>query len=338
MDRKTEYLVRELWILAWNASVQHAALYKNGASEKQRDLIDNFKNTIIDYVKTKLVPQYRVTVSEQQHCRNIRNLIDYANTIDSDILGENRYKYGVAQKMLNLALKYYWCLGQIEEPPHCPIDKIIIDKTSYRGKINWTRMLTESEYLKVISDIRSLAELEKCSIAQWELNNYKRREQREDHKPVERKESPGEGKDKGERTEQTDDQRHIARSFQGTVAKERFTIYLPHGGGGKFDACELVKHIRASGRDYIIQGQQMASFANHTKPRSLDYWLRQKFAKQRDTKQAVNSVCEDLVATGLFKISYDLVCPSTGRRVKGLRLVEGQCPGTQFNVPPDKKD
>ncbi|MGO9529568.1 MAG: hypothetical protein ACLP3B_00145, partial [Syntrophobacteraceae bacterium] len=305
MDRKTEYLVRELWILAWNASVQHAALYKDGAWEKQRDHIDKFKNTIIEYVKAKLVPQYRVTVREQQHCRNIRNLIDYANTIDSGILGENRYKYGVAQKVLNLALKYYWCLGQIEEPPHCPIDKIIIDKTSYRGKINWTRMLTESEYLKVISDIRSLAELEKCSIAQWELNNYKRREQTEDHKPGERKDSRRKHKDKAERTEQTDAQHHITGSFQGSVAKERYMIYLPHGGGGKFDACELVKHIRASGRDYIIQGQQTASLVKHTKPHSLDYWLRQ-FAKCHDTKQAVNSVCEDLVATGLFKVSDDL--------------------------------
>jgi hypothetical protein len=77
---------------------------------------------------------------------------------------------------LNLALKYYWCLGLIQEPPHCPVDKIIIDKTVFRGKINWTQMLTEREYLKVISAIGSLAEEQNCSIAQWELNNYERRE------------------------------------------------------------------------------------------------------------------------------------------------------------------
>ncbi len=152
---------------------------------------------------------------------------------------------------------------------------------------------------------------------------------REAHERNERKARPRDlsREDKKARMEQADAQHHIARSFQGTVAKERYMVYLPHGGGGKFDACELVKHIRASGCDYIIQGQQKASLVQHTKPHSLDYWLRQ-FAKCRDTKQAVNSVCEDLVATGLFKISDDLVCPSTGRRVKGLRLVEGQCPRT----------
>ena len=245
MDTKTEYLVRELWILAWNASVQHAALYKNGAWKNQRDRIDVFKNTIIDFVKTKLVPQYRLTVREQQHCRNIRNLIDCANTIDTDILGENRYKYGVAQKLLNLALKYYWCLGRIEEPPHCPIDKIIIDKTSCRGKINWTQMLTESEYLNVISAIKSLAEQQKCSIAQWELNNYKRREQREDHERDERKAKPCNPSDPA--------RKH--REAAHTEQTDAYMIVLPYGGGGKFDARKLVKHIRESeSKDYIVQG------------------------------------------------------------------------------------
>jgi hypothetical protein len=176
MDRKTKYLVRELWILAWNASVQHAAIYKNGAWKNQRDQINRFKQQIIDYVKEDIVPQYRVTVDEQKHCENISDLIKYANTIDYGLLGKNGYKYGVAQKLLNLALKYYWCLGQIKEPPHCPIDKIIIDKTSYRGNVNWTQMLTEREYLQIITAIRSLAEREKRSIAQWELHNYERRD------------------------------------------------------------------------------------------------------------------------------------------------------------------
>ena len=103
-------------------------------------------------------------------------MIDFANKIDSGLLGEHGYKFGVAQKVLNLALKYYWCLGHIIEPPHCPVDRIIIDKTIYRGKINWTQILTEEEYLKVISAIKSLAEQQKFTIAQWELYNYVRRE------------------------------------------------------------------------------------------------------------------------------------------------------------------
>jgi hypothetical protein len=95
-------------------------------------------------------------------------------------------------------------------------------------------------------------------------------------------------------------------------------IKLPYGG--QFDEKALVAHIKASGRDYIIQGQQTASYANHTKPQSLDYWLRQ-FASNCDTKQAENSVLDALVATGLFRIEDQLGCPDSGRQCKGLRLV-----------------
>ena len=327
MDRKTSYLIREFWILAWNASVQRAALYKNGAWENRRDLIDEFKAQIISYIKTHLLDQYTRTVGEQQHCANINALIEHANGIDSGILGHNKYKYGIAQKLLNLALKYYWRLGQITEPPHCPIDKIIIDKTICKGG-NWTQILTESEYLEIISAVRSLAEKENCSIAQWELNNYERRDGEENRKASDRRHS--------EKT------RNIAFQTNSTLKvvsadsedcencehRGQYIIGLPYGGGGKFDACELVKHIRESG--FIVQGQQAASMDKHTKPHSLDYWLRH-FARNRDVKQAVNSVCQDLVKTGLFVEDY-VNCPVTDRRVRGLRLVQGQCPGKQMGV------
>lgn len=181
MDRKTEYIVSELWILAWNASVQRAALYKRGARESNSDAINKYRNKLINYIESKLIPQYSVKVGEQQHCRNIQKLVDYANKIENGLLGEDGYKYGVAQKILNLSLKYYWCLGQIQEPPHCPVDRIVIDKTQYRGMINWTKILTEKEYLKIISAVKSLAEEENCSIAHWELMNYERREANQLH-------------------------------------------------------------------------------------------------------------------------------------------------------------
>lgn len=175
IDRKIEYLERELWILAWNASVQHAAIYKNGAWKNEREQINSFKERVINHIKDRIIPQYRENIPEVQHCKNIRGLIDYANKADTGVLGKVGYKYGVAQKLLNLALKYYWCLGLIEEPPHCPIDKIVIDKTCLRSRVNWTQILEEKEYVEIISAIRSLAANENCSIAQWELNNYERR-------------------------------------------------------------------------------------------------------------------------------------------------------------------
>lgn len=99
-------------------------------------------------------------------------------------------------------------------------------------------------------------------------------------------------------------------------------IKLPYGGpGAGFLVSELVSHIRSTGRDYIIQAQQNCTLENHTKPHSLDVWLRTRYARYKDRKQAVNEVVAALVATGFFEVAYGLTCPDSGGPVKGLRLL-----------------
>jgi hypothetical protein len=90
--------------------------------------------------------------------------------------------------------------------------------------------------------------------------------------------------------------------------------------GTPFDENVLIAYIRENSRDYIIQGQQACLFEMHTKPSSLDYWLRENYANNRNIKQAENSVLDALVSTGKFAIEEDLPCPDSGRRCKGIRL------------------
>jgi hypothetical protein len=91
-------------------------------------------------------------------------------------------------------------------------------------------------------------------------------------------------------------------------------------GRAQFDPSELFQHIKSSFRDYIIQGQQECVLAEHTKPHSLDYWLRTNYARTPDTKQATNDVIDQLVETGLFEIDRKLHCPDSGRLCKGIKL------------------
>jgi hypothetical protein len=100
-------------------------------------------------------------------------------------------------------------------------------------------------------------------------------------------------------------------------------IKLPYGEpGAGFEVSQLISHIRSTGRDYIIQGQRHCTFHEHTKPHSLDMWLRTECTTRRETCQAVNSVVDELVASGLFEIVESLPCPDSGRLCKGLRLVD----------------
>jgi hypothetical protein len=96
-------------------------------------------------------------------------------------------------------------------------------------------------------------------------------------------------------------------------------IELPYGDR-EFDSDDLKAYIRTTGRNYIIQGQKACSRRDHPKPRSLDCWLRDNYARNPDTKQAVNEVMAALVNTGDFD-EGQFICPDSGRKLKGLKIL-----------------
>ena len=176
MDDKLQFITNELWILAWAASVQRAKLYKGKEDmDSTSREVSKFREDVIGFITANSIPQYADGCTEEQHYKNIDDLIAYANRVDPGILSRSGYKYGIAQKLLNLALKYYWCLGLVKEPPHCPVDRIVISKTSHNGKINWTQITDRSQYQKIIEDIKVLANRKQLSIPIWELTFYSRR-------------------------------------------------------------------------------------------------------------------------------------------------------------------
>ena len=90
--------------------------------------------------------------------------------------------------------------------------------------------------------------------------------------------------------------------------------------GMAFDEQELIDFMKASDLQHMVQGQTIRAFEQHTKPLSLDVWLRNYFPQKRDTKLADNYVIDALVKTGKF-IAKREECPKTGRRCKAIRLV-----------------
>ena len=95
-------------------------------------------------------------------------------------------------------------------------------------------------------------------------------------------------------------------------------IDLPYGDN-TFDSNDLKAHIKTTGRKYIIQGQTECSRANQQKPKSLDCWLRDNYARNPHTKQAVNEVIKSLIKTGNF-IEGKYTCPDSGNKCKGIEL------------------
>jgi hypothetical protein len=171
---KNEFIAGELWTMAWAASVQRAKVYKPGIKPDSEE-VKAFRRDVATYVATALLPMYKTRCAEERHYGNIDALIAHASKVGAAVLPPHAYKFGVAQKLLNLCLKYHWCLGWIEMPPHCPVDRIVIEKTSFRGKLNWTDIRAREKYAAVIDEIAKLARAEGVSIAEWELRHYRRR-------------------------------------------------------------------------------------------------------------------------------------------------------------------
>ena len=172
MPTRIDFIVSELWILSWNASVQRAQLFAKETTESRRR---EFRSDIVSYLQNDIIPKYETDISEEQHIENILKLSNLGTIKGKNILGPAGYKIGVAQKLLNLQLKYLWCLGTISEPPHCPVDRIIINETDLKDQISWTKITGIDEYLQVITVLKRAAKLEGLSLTRWELEIYSRR-------------------------------------------------------------------------------------------------------------------------------------------------------------------
>ncbi len=107
---------------------------------------------------------YAQRVDDEEHCAAIREISDSVSQKFGQHLVKGRFRYGTAQKALNLYLKFLWRLGAIGTPPHCPVDSIVLAA----GKIDgaWTKSDSEKEYRFWIERLRWQAR--PLSLAEWE--------------------------------------------------------------------------------------------------------------------------------------------------------------------------
>jgi len=124
-------------------------------------------------------------VNDENHIHNI-NAIIACSADFSELFQKGKINFGIAQKMLNLYLKYQWSLGNIPAPPHFPVDRIIqekLNKEARQAGINaisiepWTQYPDEKHYLAVIALARQVISnsYTKYCLAELELELFNRR-------------------------------------------------------------------------------------------------------------------------------------------------------------------
>jgi hypothetical protein len=170
MQNQKDFLKAEFWMSSWSASVQRSGLYKDRAgSDPARK---KFQLEVRSLVDEELLPKYINGCSEEDRYSNIGKLEKWGSHHGADLLS-NGYPFGIAQKLLNVYLKYQWCSGWISEPLHCPIDRTILKKLRLESRFIWTTM-KESDYRAAIDVLKRVALQDGLSPAQWELHEFRR--------------------------------------------------------------------------------------------------------------------------------------------------------------------
>lgn len=169
MNIQHEFLRQTALFNAIGAAFQRASIYSDAVIFGARDAI---KNDLEDRLR-RLEPQYTRAVTSQRHCRNIDRLAKALSNKHAQALKDGLFRTGVAQKALNIYLKLIWCYGWIPEPPHCPLDSVVLAAAG-DTQTKWTKMPDIASYRTAIEGVRCHVREHAPgkSLSQWELEAW----------------------------------------------------------------------------------------------------------------------------------------------------------------------
>lgn len=165
-----KFLRDEFWMLSYGGALQRSSVYNEVGDEVSRK---EFRKDLCSFIEKEIIPKYvDNSVSDNEHIHHLQRVISKSTDFEH-ILNYGTINIGIAQKLLNLVLKYYWTVDWIKEPPHFPVDRIIQAKLPPSARRTWTKMTNVEEYMSVIVAARDVAG--EVSLAEWELEGFERR-------------------------------------------------------------------------------------------------------------------------------------------------------------------
>jgi DNA-binding NarL/FixJ family response regulator len=164
-----DFLRSEFAWLSLQAAFQHAGIYAADVDDEEKIKFKKYFETLIDEISK----EYAQPVSDSKHEANILRIKGEISDRFGDLLQGGCFRIGVAQKALNLYLKYLWCAGEIHSPPpNCPFDSRIISKLSLPHKILWTKLDSIEDYRLLVKAAREKAG--GLSLSEWELEEFQK--------------------------------------------------------------------------------------------------------------------------------------------------------------------
>ncbi len=166
MTDREEFLRQTALFNAIGAAFQRALIYVDGIENNAKEQL---KRDLEEHLR-RIETQYQGSVSPEKHLQTIADVVKGMSRKHAHILKNGRFRVGIAQKAVNIYLKLLWCYGWVPEPPHCPIDSIVLAEVGDR-QTKWTKMDDIKEYSASIERIQAyiLRAGSKVSLSKWEL-------------------------------------------------------------------------------------------------------------------------------------------------------------------------
>ncbi len=166
-----EFIRSQLFALTLSATAQRSNLYQRDLPEDVRRVFQRSLRRSLE----RIAHNYDATTSDEDHCKNIASIAHHMSELHGEILCHGGMRIGHAQKCLNLYLKYLWVFDLGPEPPHFPVDAIILQFIPAFRNVRWTQMNSLNQYVSIVSAAKLEADKANLSLPQWELHCYNRR-------------------------------------------------------------------------------------------------------------------------------------------------------------------
>ncbi|WP_133493442.1 hypothetical protein [Alcanivorax sp. 24] len=177
-EHKNRFISYELGLLTIKAALstrdKEFTVYKETIKSHQRTPAKEAIREVLDEIEI----MYSPVLFPEDHAKHIENTAKKLTDKIGKYLKGDRFRIGITQKLINMHLKYLWCSNLISEPPHCPIDGIIRDKAKICDpsfSYDWIKSDCIEEYKSAVISLENIAKKRGKSIAQWELHEFKRR-------------------------------------------------------------------------------------------------------------------------------------------------------------------
>jgi hypothetical protein len=164
--QKEKFLRNEFLTMSIIGALGRSNTYSDSASPEDKNRFRIALRDKLDIISRR----YESAVTEDEHLSRIKELSDNLTSQFSDCLRNAQFRIGIAQKALNLYLKYLWCVDLIETPPHCPFDSIVIDHLPECRDLNWTSIDSIADYERLVLAARKVAD--NSSLTEWEFGTW----------------------------------------------------------------------------------------------------------------------------------------------------------------------